>query len=392
MYRKGKPNMKLSKLFLLSAVITAMILASCSSDDPIKERNKAIEKLYKKNTVKVALVTSYGEETSQEILGVQLALKKIRQENICSKNIELVTFEDNAKPAKAMNIAYQIAADKGISTVIGHDYSDISIPCSVIYQYYGILMLNPDATAPTLTNNKNDLIFRNIPTDTDSGTKVAELCQQNNFNNILIYNANSAYGNSLANAFEFVAGKADINVVNRDSFERKSPESTFNQKIRSWTNNYIFDAIFLAATEPDISVIINCIRNNGITVPVIGADSFENPKFLQNLSTNENNRLFAVSNFNINSENPEFRSFRKEFKEEYQSEPDLNACQGYDFMMVYAKALQKANSAIPEKVAQVMMSQSWNEAAGPYTFTENGDINGKKIFIKKFKDGMLIEE
>ncbi len=392
MYRKGKLDMKLSKLFLLLSVFTVMVLASCSSDDPIKERNKAIEKLYRKNSVKVALVTSYGKETSQEILGVQLALKKIRQEKICSANIDLVTFEDNAKPANAMNIAYQIAADKEISAVIGHDYSDISIPCSVIYQYYGILMLNPNATAPTLTNNKNDLIFRNIPTDTDSGTKVAELCQQNNFNNILIYNANSTYGNSLANAFEFVAGRLDINVVNRDSFERKSPESSYSQKIRSWTNNYIFDAIFLAATEPDISVIIDCIRDNGITVPVIGADSFENSRFLQHLSPKENDRVFAVSNFNINSENPQFKAFRKEFKEEYQEEPDLSACQGYDFMMVYARSLQEANSAIPEKVAQVMVSMSWNEAAGPYSFTENGDIEGKKISIKKFKDGMLIEE
>lgn len=377
---------------LFAAVIFAAAFTACNSDNPITERNKHIEKLYKNGQAKIAIVTSFGKDHSRALLGTDLALKKIKKENLCDIDIQAVYYEDKAKANNGMSIAYEIANDESISAVIGHEYSDISMPCSLIYQYYGILMLNPEATISSLTKNKNNYLFRNIPTDSVIGQKAVELCQKEDFSDVLIFNANTAYGNSLANSFELAASKNNINIINRDVFEKESSPLNFNSKIKLWKNNYIFDAIFLAGSQPEINTIVKCIRDNGIEVPIIGADSFEDPVFYSNLSEAENNRIYSVSNFNINSDYPPFIEFRKEFIEEYGFEPDLYACQGYDIVMVLAKSIKLANSALPEKVSEAMRSAEWQEAAGPYTFNESGDISGKEMYMKIYRDGKFIQE
>ena len=49
---------------ILLAVLFALTLISCSSDDPIKNRNSAIKKLYSEGIVKIAAANSFSINTA----------------------------------------------------------------------------------------------------------------------------------------------------------------------------------------------------------------------------------------------------------------------------------------------------------------------------------------
>ncbi|MCQ2248801.1 MAG: ABC transporter substrate-binding protein [Treponema sp.] len=384
-----KMNKKISAV-LLGALALA-VLASCSSDDPVALRKKALKKLYEeKGTVKIAVANSYQTNISSEWNGIELAQEVIEKEDILGKKLEVVKFDDGGTAITGSNTAYKICSDNEICAVIGHGYSDISIPASTIYQYYGILMFNTSSTAPRLTMNNNPLIVRNIPDDNLLGKRAAELCAEKKFGRVLIYYLDMAAANSLANSFEFNSIEKKITVVSRDSYELTTSEADFNEVFEKWKNDFIFDAVLLAGTNPGIGTIVKQMRQCGITCPVIGADSFEDNVFKKQFGSEENGRIFAVTNFNQHSEYQPYREFRDAYVAKYSMEPDYEAMQAYDAMMVLARSIHMAGSSQPEDIVTILKGELWKEAAGPYSFTQSGDIKNNVVYKKEFLDGEFV--
>lgn len=377
---------------LLLGILVGFAFVSCNDDDPIKIRRAAVRKLYSQNnTVKIAVANSYEKYVSSEWNGLNLAAKIIEEENLLGKHLELIKYDDGGDSIQGSNTAYKIAADTEISAVIGHGYSDISIPAATIYQYYGILMFNTSSTAPKLTMNNNPYVVRNISNDNMFGKKAAELCAKKGFSRVLIYYLNMASANSLANSFEFNSMGKNITVVSRESYELTTLEEDLGSIFDKWKNNFIFDAILLAGTNPSIGTVVKEIRNNGITCPIIGADSFDDEVFVRNLPESEKGNIFAVSNFCSNNKSENYKLFRDRYVSEFNSEPDYEALHSYDALMVLAKAIKEADSSFAEDFVKVLKGKQWTEAAGPYSFNEDGDVNGLKLYEKVFNGTEFVE-
>jgi branched-chain amino acid transport system substrate-binding protein len=323
--------------------------------------------------------------------GALLAQEKINSEQICGAKLELLKFEDGGTPNSGTKTAYEIASNKSICAVIGHGYSDISMPCSLIYQYYGILTFNYISTIHDLTQRNNSLLFSNTPDDNDFAEKLASLCEKNDYKNVLIYYLENTSGISLSNSFELSCNNLGIEVVNRDSYDLTTLNKSIDRTVKKWKTNFNFDAVFIAGRMPIIKNIIQVIRENNLECPIIGADPFDDPLLAKELPESENGRIFAVSNYNSQSKNINFREFYDSFQKKFGTEPDQEAFQVYDALIVLAKAISYANSAEPEKIAHFLRKNLWYEAAGPYSFHENGAIKDRNLTIKVFNNGFFEE-
>ena len=133
------------------------------------------------------------------------------------------------------------------------------------------------------------------------------------------------------------------------------------------------------------------MRENGVDCPIVGADPFDYPLLTENLDSSENGRIFAFSNFNVSTKNIKFRDFYVSFTQKYGYEPDQEALQVYDALLVLAKAIALADSPVPSKVAEILHSRLWFEAAGPYSFWPNGAIRGRELTVKVFNNGKFEE-
>ena len=75
----------------------------------------------------------------------------------------------------------------------------------------------------------------------------------------------------------------------------------------------------------------------------------------------------------------------------HKAEAISSEAQAYDALLVLAKAIAIAHSAVPQDIANVLKSERWDEAAGPYEFSGNGGLKKRRTTAKIFKDGKFIE-
>ena len=377
-------------LYILFSLIV-VLFSSCNDDDTVKARQSAVRHLYKNGSVKIAVANSFLANKSKMWEGALLAQEKINSDGLLPVHLDLVKFDDGGNSISGMSTAYQIASDNGICAVIGHGYSDISLPCSLIYQYYGIITFNFISTIHTLTERNNPLLFSNMPNDINFGEEIARLCEKNGYKNVIIYYLENTSGTSISNAFEINCSKRGISVVSRDSYDITTSPQEFERMAKRWKNNFMFDAIFLAGRMPLIHQVITIVRESGINCPIVGSDPFDDPILTENLTSSENGRIFAVSNYDVESEHPRFKEFYSLFKERFGCEPDQEALQAYDALMVLSGAIEKTGSANSKDLAEKLRQETWNEAAGSYHFAANGSVQNRKLTAKVFKDGKFVK-
>jgi branched-chain amino acid transport system substrate-binding protein len=384
--------MKYSKSKIFNTVISVFLflLLSCSSDDPNKSRNSSVAKLYHKGKVKIAAANSFEMNKTQMWEGILLAQEKIERENLCPVKIELSKIDDGGYPLTGMTVAHKIASDNEVAVVIGHGYSDISLPCSLIYQFYGILNFNFISTLDTIIDRNNPLLFSNTPDDTKFGHEIAHICANNGYKNIIIYYLDNNPGISVSNSFELNCNRLGISIANRESFDLSTEPLEIERNIKRWKSNFVFDAVFVAGRMPIIGDIISIMRKNNLNCPILGPDSFDDPLLAERFGPEENDKIFAISNYDPESQTKEFKEFFENFKAKYNSEPDQEALQAYDALIVIAKAIQAANSAIPADIAKNLRGKIFTEAAGPYVFNEKGGISGRKLTAKVFRNGQFV--
>src|SRR6266852_7068252 len=114
-----------------------------------------------KGTIKIATQSplSGGQAALGEgiKLGVQLAVEKFKGNlEKMGYKVEMVPFDDQAKPDVGVANSKNIIADKDILAIIGHLNSGVAIPSSEVYKEVNVAMISPANTNPTVTD-------RNLP-------------------------------------------------------------------------------------------------------------------------------------------------------------------------------------------------------------------------------------
>ena len=110
-----------------------------------------------KGTIKVATQSplSGGQAALGEgiKLGTQLAVEQLGS-NLTKQGfkVELVPFDDQAKPDVGVANAKNIIADKDILVVIGHLNSGVAIPSSEVYKEVDLPMISPANTNEKITD------------------------------------------------------------------------------------------------------------------------------------------------------------------------------------------------------------------------------------------------
>src|SRR5438128_9794605 len=132
-----------------------------------------------KGTIKIATQSplSGGQAALGEgiKLGAQLAVEKFKGNlEKMGYKVDLVPFDDQAKPDVGVANAKNIIADKEIMAVIGHLNSGVAIPSSEVYKEVGVVMISPANTNPVVTDRGYPNINRVWGRDDVQGVVVAE--------------------------------------------------------------------------------------------------------------------------------------------------------------------------------------------------------------------------
>src|SRR5881398_1572415 len=181
-----------------------------------------------KGTIKIATQSplSGGQAALGEgiKLGAQLAIEKWRG-NLTKMGykVDLVPFDDQAKPDVGVANAKNIIADKDILAVLGHLNSGVAIPSSEVYKEVNLAMISPANTNPTVTDRGYMNVNRVCGRDDVQGAVGSEFAHSTlKAKSAYIVHDKTTYGQGVAEFFRDDAKKKGITVAGFEGTEEKS--------------------------------------------------------------------------------------------------------------------------------------------------------------------------
>ena len=294
-----------------------------------------------KGTIKIATQSplSGGQAALGEgiKLGAQLAVEKFKGglEKRGFK-VELVPFDDQAKPDVGVANAKNIIADKHIAVVIGHLNSGVAIPSSEVYKEVNLAMVSPANTNPTITDRGYPNVFRVCGRDDVQGVVGAEFAKGTmKVKTAYVIHDKTAYGQGVAEFFKADAEKKGIRILGFEGTEEKSNFDPIITPVRAKNP----DLIYFGGIYEQAAPFFKQAREKGVKSKFLGPDGLDSSD-LAKIAGKAVVGMYYTSVAGPVSVYPQAKQFAEEYKKKFGKNPEPFAAQAYDSTAIAIKALE----------------------------------------------------
>ena len=304
-----------------------------------------------KGTIKIATQSplSGGQAALGEgiKLGTQLAVEKYKGplEKMGFK-VEVVPFDDQAKPDVGVANARNIIADKDIVAVIGHLNSGVAIPSSDVYKEVTLAMISPANTNPTVTDRNYANVNRVCGRDDVQGVVGSEFAAGQKAKSVYIVHDKTTYGQGVAEFFRDDAKKKGIEVLGFEGTEEKSKK--------------------------------------GLKSKFMGPDGMDSSD-LTKIAGKAVVGMYYTSAAGPASALPKAKSFVDDYKKKFGKNPEPYAAEAYDAAAIALKAVEAAakggKAPAREAVAAEIRKVKHSGITGDIEFDGKGDRKKANYFV-----------
>ena len=367
--------MKLLRSALASAMALALVAVAAT----------AVE-AQGKGTIKIATQSplSGGQAALGEgiKLGTQLALERFKGplEKMGFK-VELVPFDDQAKPDVGVANAKNIIADKDILAVIGHLNSGVAIPSSEVYKDANLAMISPANTNPTVTDRGYPNVNRVCGRDDVQGAVGAEFARGSmKAKSAYIIHDKTAYGQGVAEFFKADAEKKGIKILGFEGTEEKSNFDPIITPMKAKNP----DLIYFGGIYDQAAPFFKQAREKGVKAKFLGPDGLDSSDLTKIAGK-------AVVGMNYTSVAgpvsvyPQAKQFAEEYKKKFGKNPEPFAAQAYDATVIALKAIEAAakGGTLPGRaeVSAAVRKVKHTGITGAIEFDDKGDPKKALYFV-----------
>src|SRR5881409_3796002 len=296
-----------------------------------------------KGTIKIATQSplSGGQAALGEgiKLGAQLALEKFK--GALEKQgfkVELVPFDDQAKPDVGVANAKNIIADKDILAVIGHLNSGVAIQSSEVYKEVSLAMISPANTNPVVTDRGYPSVNRVCGRDDVQGVVGSEFAHATmKAKSVYIIHDKTPYGQSVAEFFKADAEKKGIKILGFEGTEEKSNFDPIVTPMKAKNP----DVIYFGGIYDQAAPFFKQSREKGVKSKFLGPDGMDSSD-LTKIAGKAVVGMDYTSAAGPASVLPKAKAFVEEFKKKFGKNPEPYAAEAYDAATVALKAVDAA--------------------------------------------------
>ena len=366
--------------FLRSALAAAMALALIAVPAATKLDAQG------KGTIKIATQSplSGGQAALGEgiKLGTQLAVEKLKGnlEKMGFK-VELVPFDDQAKPDVGVANAKNIIADKDILAVIGHLNSGVAIPSSEVYKEANLVMISPANTNPTVTDRGYPNVNRVCGRDDVQGVVGSEFAHGTlKAKSAYIIHDKTTYGQGVAEFFKADAEKKGIKVL---AFEGTEEKSNFDPIITPLKAKNP-DLIYFGGIYEQAAPFFKQAREKGVKAKFLGPDGLDSSDLVKIagksvVGMNYTSVAGPVSVY------PQAKQFADEYKKKFGKNPEPFAAQAYDATAIALKGIEASakggKAPSREDVSAAVRKVKHTGITGAIEFDDKGDPKKALYFV-----------
>lgn len=376
----------MKKFILLLGTLTLMILmfTACGKKQSAEESN----------VIKIGVfepVTGANAGGAKwEIEGIKLANKLYPE--VLGKKIELVIVDNKSDKVEAANAAARLVDKEKVAAIIGSYGSSLSMAGGETFKNAKVPAVAASATNPMVTVG-NDFYSRVCFIDPFQGTVMANYA----FNQLkakkvaIVQEVSNDYAVGLAkfftDDFKKLTGddKSILTVANYNTGDTDFTAQLTNIK------GLNPDVIFAPGNFTESAALIKQARQLGITVPIIGGDTWETQEFVDIGGKEVEGAIFSTFFDAAKPATKETEKFLQAFKKEFpDKEPAGVSALGYDAYLLIIEAIKRANSTDPEKIKEeINKTKDFMGAAGVVNFDENRNAI-KSAVIKQVKGGKFV--
>lgn len=387
----------LSTLLVLSMLLaacggTAPAKAPAGADQPAVEAPAADEEKIIIGT-SMCLTGIQAPLDEPQLKGVQVAVDYLNKNGgILGKPVELINLDGKSDPVTVGNVTIELI-EKGADAIIAPSDFDFGGPASREAQKAGLVGISPCASSPLYGSDAlGDLQFTMSMWNTTMGAAAAEYA----YNELgyrtayVVTDTFIDYTKSLSRyfieAFEQMGGE----VFAEDTYVQGDQDfSAQLARIKALKEEP--DFLYISSYMPDLGMIIRTIREAGITTPIVGGDSYDDPGLFEALGSEIGNDItWTTHSWMTRDASPEMALFLDEYQAKFNEEPEaMFTVAGWDVVMVLAQAMEKAGTTEGKALAQAMEEMEFELLTGSLNWktASEGHETDKEVCMVNLIDG-----
>ncbi len=153
-----------------------------------------------------------------------------------------------------------------------------------------------------------------------------------------------------------------------------------------------FDAIFLPGEAREAGLIIPQLVFHGVkNVTMLGTMGWNSPEFLKLVGPHAEGAIF-VDGFFLGSPDPLVQNFIREYRKQFQQDPDLFAAQAYDTARLLLETIKQGALTRSEIKAALAATKDFPGVSGHIFEIKNGEAIKKPFFIQVKKGKFQVDE
>jgi branched-chain amino acid transport system substrate-binding protein len=309
---------------------------------------------------------AFGAQLTQ---GVQQAVEDINKAGgILGQKIQVEVGDDVSDPKQGVSVANKFVGD-GVTFVVGHFNSGVTMPASDVYAENGVLFITPSATNPKITDRKLWDAVRTCGRDDQQGMVWAELARDKlKGKKIAVIHDKTTYGKGLADAALDNMHKFGVKEVLYEGVNTGEKDySAIVSKIKDAGADYLM----WGGLHTEGGLILRQMRDQGMNTTMISGDGITDSEFAAIGGPGVEGTLMTFGPEPRN--NPNAKAAVDSFKAK-GFDPQGYTLYSYAAVQIMKQAAEKANSLDPKKVAEVMHSgMPFHTVIGDISYDKKGD-------------------
>ena len=301
---------------------------------------------------------------------------------INGEKIVLETGDDVSDPKQGVSVANKFVGD-GVTLVVGHFNSGVTIPASEVYAENGILFITPSATNPKVTERGLWDAFRTCGRDDQQGKLWADYAVEHYAGKkIAIAHDKTTYGQGLADAAKGFMNADGIKEVLYEGVNTGEKDySALVSKIKASGA----DILMWGGLHTEGGLIVRQMRDQGLKTVMMSGDGITSDEFA---TIGGDGVIGTLMSFGPDPrKNPAAADVVAKFKAK-NFEPEGYTLYSYAAMQIFAQAAAEAKSSDPKKLADVMHSgKVFKTVIGDISYDKKGDRTTVDYVMYTWKKG-----
>lgn len=331
-------------------------------------------------------VAMYGINT---LKGLNMAIDELNQGGgLLGRPVALVEEDNAGQKDQAINITNKFISQDKVVAIIGDPTTGITRVVGQIANSKQTVLLSAGAVGTNVVEI-GPYVFRNTLLDSIAApATVKYIIQEKGWKNIaLITSKNNDYSVSLTSIFKEAITANGGNLVIEEFIQDKDTDFSGQiTKIKAANP----DVIFFSGYYTEAALIMKKAREVGIQAVMVGGDGLQGEDLMK-IGGDAVEGLVSFAGFSPEQPEPTTAKFITAFKAKYSNEmPDLFSAQGYDAVMMIAKAIKDANSADPTVFKDTLAKTSnYDGVSGNITFQANREPVKSPVYLLEVKGGQF---